>query len=147
MARTQTRSDASGATKASITSREVLYSDFDLSFIKHPNTKDVTILKDIDAVKQSVKNLVLTGRGERPFQPLLGSNIRKLLFEPVDEFTALDIEEQVRTTIDNYEPRIKILNLEVISEPDNNRFKLSLEFQMITSLARGDLTFYLERIR
>ena len=147
MARTQTRSDASSAKKASITSREVLYSDFDLSFIKHPNTKDVTILRDIDAVKQSVKNLVLTGRGERPFQPLLGSNIRKLLFEPVDEFTALDIEEQVRTTIDNYEPRIKILNLEVISEPDNNRFKLSLEFQMITSLARGDLTFYLERIR
>ena len=147
MARTQTKSDASGATKASITSREVLYSDFDLSFIKHPNTKDVTILKDIDAVKQSVKNLILTAQGERPFQPLLGSNIRKLLFEPVDEFTALDIEEQVRTTIDNYEPRIKILNLEVISEPDNNRFKLSLEFQMITSLARGDLTFYLERIR
>lgn len=147
MARTQTRSDASGASKASITSREILYSDFDLSFIKHPNTKDVTILKDIDAVKQSVKNLVLTGRGERPFQPLLGSNIRKLLFEPVDEFTALDIEEQVRTTLDNFEPRIKILDLQVISEPDNNRFKLSLEFQMITNLARGDLTFYLERIR
>ena len=147
MARTQTKSDASGATKASITSREVLYSDFDLSFIKHPNTKDVTILKDIDAVKQSVKNLVLTGKGERPFQPRLGSDIRKLLFEPVDEFTALDIEEQVRVTIDNFEPRIKINNLDVISEPDNNRFKLSLEFQMITSLASGDLTFYLERIR
>ena len=147
MARTQTKSDASGATKASITSREVLYSDFDLSFIKHPNTKDVTILKDIDAVKQSVKNLVLTGKGERPFQPRLGSDIRKLLFEPVDEFTALDIEEQVRVTIDNFEPRIKINKLDVISEPDNNRFKLSLEFQMITSLARGDLTFYLERIR
>ncbi|MAI17828.1 MAG: hypothetical protein CMH04_04125 [Marinovum sp.] len=147
MARTQTKSDASGATKASITSREILYSDFDLSFIKHPNTKDVTILKDIDAVKQSVKNLVLTGKGERPFQPRLGSDIRKLLFEPVDEFTALDIEEQVRVTIDNFEPRIKINKLDVISEPDNNRFKLSLEFQMITSLASGDLTFYLERIR
>ena len=147
MARTQTKSDASGATKASITSREILYSDFDLSFIKHPNTKDVTILKDIDAVKQSVKNLVLTGKGERPFQPRLGSDIRKLLFEPVDEFTALDIEEQVKVTIDNFEPRIKINKLDVISEPDNNRFKLSLEFQMITSLASGDLTFYLERIR
>tara|TARA_B100000212_G_scaffold303167_1_gene249848 strand:+ start:16512 stop:16955 length:444 start_codon:yes stop_codon:yes gene_type:complete len=147
MARTQTKSDASGATKASITSREILYSDFDLSFIKHPNTKDVTILKDIDSVKQSVKNLVLTGKGERPFQPRLGSDIRKLLFEPVDEFTALDIEEQVRVTIDNFEPRIKINKLDVISEPDNNRFKLSLEFQMITSLASGDLTFYLERIR
>ena len=147
MARTQTKSDASGATKASITSREILYSDFDLSFIKHPNTKDVTILKDIDAVKQQIKNLVLTGKGERPFQPRLGSDIRKLLFEPVDEFTALDIEEQVRVTIDNFEPRIKINRLDVISEPDNNRFKLSLEFQMITSLASGDLTFYLERIR
>lgn len=147
MARTQTRSDASGSQRASITSRKVLYSDFDLSFIKHPNTKDVTILKDIDAVKQSVKNLVLTAKGERPFQPLLGSNIRALLFEPVDDFTAFDIEEQVRLTLTNFEPRVKILSIDVLAEPDNNRFKLSIEFQMITNLETGGVSFYLERIR
>ena len=145
MARTQTRSDSSG--KAAITSRKVLYSDFDLSFIKHPNTKDVTILKDIDAVKQSVKNLVLTAQGERPFNPLLGSNIRALLFEPVDDFTAFDIDEQVRQTIKNHEPRVRVLDVDVIAEADNNRFKLSIDFQMITNLDTGNVSFYLERIR
>lgn len=145
MARTQTKSDANK--KAIITSRDVLYSDFDLSFLKHPNTKDVTILKDIDAVKQSVKNLVLTAKGERPFQPLLGSNIRRLLFEPVDDFTAFDIKEEVQTTLQNFEPRVKILNIDVVSEPDNNRFRLSIEFQMITNLETGTASFYLERIR
>ena len=88
MARTQTKSDVSG--KAIITSRSVLYSDFDLAFIKHPNTKDVTILKDLDSVKQSIKNLILTSRGERPFNPNLGSGIRALLFEPADFFTSID---------------------------------------------------------
>ena len=145
MARTQTKSDANK--KAIITSRDVLYSDFDLSFLKHPNTKDVTILKDIDAVKQSVKNLVLTARGERPFQPLLGSNIRQLLFEPVDDFTAFDIKEEVQMTLANFEPRVKVLNIDVVSEPDNNRFRLSIEFQMITNLETGTASFYLERIR
>ena len=145
MARTQTKSDANK--KAIITSRDVLYSDFDLSFLKHPNTKDVTILKDIDAVKQSVKNLVLTAQGERPFQPLLGSNIRSLLFEPVDDFTAFDIKEEVQTTLQNFEPRVKILNIDVVSEPDNNRFRLSIDFQMITNLETGTASFYLERIR
>ena len=145
MARTQTKSDASG--KAVITSRDVLYSDFDLSFIKHPNTKDVSILKDIDAVKQSVKNLVLTAQGERPFNPLLGSNIRALLFEPVDDFTAFDIDEQVRQTIKNHEPRVRVLDVDVIAEADNNRFKLSIDFQMITNLDTGNVSFYLERIR
>jgi len=147
MARTQTRSDASGATKASITSREVLYSDFDLSFIKHPNTKDVTILRDIDAVKQSVKNLVLTAQGERPFNPLLGSDIRQLLFEPVDDFTAFDIEEQIRLTIQNHEPRVSVLGIDVSPEEDNNRFRVSINFQMITNLDTGSVSFYLERIR
>lgn len=147
MARTQTRSDASGVTKASITSREVLYSDFDLSFIKHPNTKDVTILRDIDAVKQSVKNLVLTAQGERPFNPLLGSDIRQLLFEPVDDFTAFDIEEQIRLTIQNHEPRVNVLGIDVSPEEDNNRFRVSINFQMITNLDTGSVSFYLERIR
>ena len=145
MARTQTKSDANK--KAIITSRDVLYSDFDLSFLKHPNTKDVTILKDIDAVKQSVKNLVLTARGERPLEPLLGSNIRTLLFEPVDDFTAFDIKEEVAITLQNFEPRARILNIDVVSEPDNNRFRLSIDFQMITNLQTGTASFYLERIR
>jgi phage baseplate assembly protein W len=145
MARTQTKSDVSG--KAIITSRSVLYSDFDLAFIKHPNTKDVTILKDLDSVKQSIKNLILTSRGERPFNPNLGSGIRALLFEPADFFTSIDLQEAIEETVLNFEPRVNLLNVDVDAEEDFNRFKVSIEFQMITNLQRGTTEFFLERIR
>lgn len=145
MARTQTKSDASG--KSIITSRSVLYSDFDLAFLKHPNTKDITILKDLDSVKQSIKNLILTSRGERPFQPTLGSNIRALLFEPGDYFTEFDLKEAIEETVLNFEPRVRLLNVDVSGEEDYNRFRVSIEFQMITSLQSGSTEFYLERVR
>jgi len=145
MARTQTKSDVSG--KAIITSRSVLYSDFDLAFIKHPNTKDVTVLKDLDSVKQSIKNLILTSRGERPFNPNLGSGIRALLFEPADFFTSIDLQEAIEETVLNFEPRVNLLNVDVDAEEDFNRFKVSIEFQMITNLQRGTTEFFLERIR
>lgn len=145
MARTQTKTDASG--KAIITSRSVLYSDFDFAFLRHPNTHDITIIKDIDAVKQSVKNLILTFRGERPFNPDLGSNIRALLFEPADDFTEFDLKEEIESTIRNHEPRVELTNVEVTLEADNNRFRVSIEFQMITSLQQASAEFYLERIR
>ena len=145
MARTQTKTDASG--KAIITSRSVLYSDFDFAFLRHPNTHDITIIKDIDAVKQSVKNLILTFRGERPVNPDLGSNIRALLFEPADDFTEFDLKEEIESTIRNHEPRVELTNVEVTLEADNNRFRVSIEFQMITSLQQASAEFYLERIR
>ena len=145
MARTQTKTDASG--KAIITSRSVLYSDFDFAFLRHPNTHDITIIKDIDAVKQSVKNLILTFRGERPFNPDLGSNVRALLFEPADYFTEFDLKEAIEETVLNFEPRVRLLNTDVTSEDDYNRFRVSIEFQMITTLQTGSTEFYLERIR
>ena len=145
MARTQTKTDSSG--KAIITSRSVLYTDFDFAFLRHPNTHDITIVKDIDAVKQSVKNLIQTARGERPFNPTLGSNVRALLFEPADDFTEFDLQEEIESTIKNHEPRVVLTNVDVTLEPDNNRFKVSIEFKMVTSLASATSEFYLERIR
>ena len=107
----------------------------------------LTILKDLDAVKQSIKNLILTSRGERPFQPTLGSNVRALLFEPADYFTEFDLKEAIEETVLNFEPRVRLLNIDVTGEEDYNRFRVSIEFQMVTSLQTGSTEFYLERIR
>lgn len=147
MARTQTKTDATNGYSSTITARKTSYSDFDLAFKAHPNTKDVTILRDVDAVKQSVKNLVLTSRGERPFNPLLGSSIRKLLFEPVDAFTAMDLKEAITETIENYEPRVNLQLVDVVDDSDNNRYRVSVSFQIITSLETDNVQFYIERIR
>lgn len=146
MPRTQNRSDLD-TPRAAITARNSLYSDFDLNFTAHPNTGDVTTLYDINSIKQSVKNLILTNKGERPFNPRLGSNVRGLLFEPADPFTALDIREAIRETISNYEPRVKLLGVVVKDDADANRYSVEIEFQILTTLETGDVTFYLERIR
>jgi len=146
MPRTQNRSDLD-VNKSQITARTSLYSDFDLAFKPHPNTGDITTLYDINAVKQSVKNLVLTNRGERPFAPNLGCDITGLLFEPADGFTAVSIKEAITLTLDTYEPRVNLKNIIVTAEPDNNRYAVEIEFQIKTNLQTGSLEFYLERIR
>ena len=90
MARTQTRSDLSGGT--GIRARQSLYSDFDLTFIANPNNKDITIKKDIAAIKQSVKNLILTHKGERPFQPYLGSTVNAIVDMDADDYVELYVK-------------------------------------------------------
>ena len=146
MPRTQNRSDLD-TSRAKITARSSLYSDFHLDFTPHPNSGDITTLFDINSIKQSVKNLILTNKGERPFNPRLGSNVRGLLFEPADPFTALDIKEAIKETINNYEPRVKLLDVTVKDNSDANRYRVEIEFQILTTLETGDVSFYLERIR
>ena len=132
MARTQTRSDESLTSR--IRARQSLYSDFDLSFIANPNNGDITIKKDIDAIKQSVKNLVFTDLHERPFQPNLGSRVRGLLFELTDVWTALDIQDEITMTIENHEPRVELIDVEVTDESDKNRVRVVIIFNIISGL-------------
>lgn len=146
MPRTQNLSDLD-VTRAKITSRDTLYSDLDLAFKAHPNTGDVTTLKDINSIKQSVKNLILTSPGERPFNPQLGSGVRALLFEPVDAFTALDLKEAITLVLENYEPRVRVTGIDVQDEADNNRYRIYLSFQIVTTLQTGNVDFYIERLR
>jgi len=84
-------------TKSSRLSRRNSYSDLDLNFRLHPNTSDIKPLTDLDAVKNSVTNLLLTNFGDRPFQPQVGSNITALLFEPADEFTAQSLKIEIKS--------------------------------------------------
>jgi len=123
------------------------FKDLDLSFTIHPIRKDVNIYKNEYAVINSVKNLILTNHYERPFQPEIGSNIRRLLFENIDSIIAAQIERAVTETIENFEPRVSVSNITAIPDPDNNRYNLRLEFFVINQTSPITINFFLERIR
>lgn len=124
------------------------FKDLNITFKPHPVTGDLIIKKDDAAIKQSVISLLLTSKGERPFQPNLGSDIRNLLFEPLDTATAGQISRNIRDVLRSYEPRIRILDIEVIANYEQNGFDVELEFEII---GREDfpvaLEFFLERTR
>ena len=107
------------------------FKDISLSFNAHPVTNDLTILKNENAIKRSVRNLVQTIPRERFFNPILGTDIRGSLFDFVDFGTASVIERQIQTTIDNFEPRVENLDIEVFPRPDDNEFEVNIYFDII----------------
>ena len=123
------------------------YSDLDLNFGIHPVKKDLVTKKDENAVAFAIRNLILTNHYERPFNPELGSNVRKLLFEPVSVFTASDLQKMIEQTIANFEPRARVRRVDVIPNEDNNAYDVRIEFfiDMKTNPITVDLL--LERIR
>lgn len=123
------------------------FRDLDLNFTIHPVKKDVNTHKNEFAVINSIKNLVLTNHYERPFQPELGGNIRRLLFENVDLVTAAQIEREITEIIGNFEPRAQVSKVEAVPAPDDNRYEIYLEFFIINNTAPITINFFLERIR
>jgi len=107
------------------------FKDISLSFNMHPLTKDIPVLKDANAIKRSVRNLVQTIPRERFFNSNLGSDVRSSLFDFVDFGTASVIQQQIETTIDNYEPRVDNLQVEVFPRPDRNEFEVNIYFDII----------------
>ena len=123
------------------------FRDLDLNFAIHPITKDVNIYKAEYAVINSVKNLILTNHFEKPFQPEVGSNIRRLLFENVDSIMAAQIEREIEETITNFEPRVQISSVVAVHAPEENGYKIRLEFFVINNPDPITINFFLERIR
>ena len=126
---------------------ERTFRDLDLNFNIHPVKKDINTHKNEFAVINSIKNLVLTNHYERPFQPELGSNIRRLLFENVDSVTAAVIENEITEVIGNFEPRAQVSKVTAVPSPDENRYNIELEFFIINSPNPVTINFFLERIR
>lgn len=126
----------------------MLYSDLDLRdpFIS-PYTRDVAPATDIQAVKNSVKNLVLTNFYETPFNPFKGANISALLFENADSYTAIAINKEIRRVIAEYEPRINGLTVNVIDNSDVNAYHIMITFNIISINKSAELNFFLERLR
>lgn len=123
------------------------FKDLDLNFTIHPVRKDINTHKNEYAIINSVKNLVLTNHYERPFQPEIGSNIRRLLFENVDTVTAAQIEREITETVENFEPRVQVSKVTAAADPDNNGYKVTLEFFVINNANPITINFFLERIR
>ena len=124
-----------------------IYSDLDLTFRRLPVTNDVALSYDEQSVIRSVRNLLLTGFYERPFQPNLGSNLNKLLFEPADQLTSNLIESEVRDVISNFEPRITVNTINVTISPDENSFNLSMTFFVGNNTRATTVTLLLQRSR
>ena len=124
------------------------FKDFSVTFKKHPVTDDIVTVKDKAAITQSIKGLLLTKKGERPFQPVLGTGVSRLLFENMDKLTASAIRSEIRTTIENYEPRVEIN--EILVEPDfeGNAMHVTLQYFIIgIDVPEQELTFALEPTR
>ena len=125
-----------------------LYTDFPIFFTRiHPTKKDISAVKDLEAVKHSVKNLVLTNFNERPFHPEIGSNVTALLFEPADVFTANAIKEEILYVLKKYEPRTNGHTVEVIDNSERNAYEITIGFNVIFSPKREEINFYLQRLR
>ena len=92
--------------------------DLDLDFIPHPVTKDIVLKTDVEAIKRSVKNLILTNRHERPFHPEIGSGIRGVMFDLVSPTTAVVLQSEIRQVLNNFEPRVELIDIRVIGDID-----------------------------
>ena len=123
------------------------FTDLDLNFRAHPVTGDVTKKFDAEAIKASVKHLVLTNFYERPFHPEIGSSVRGLLFEPVSPVTARMLEKAITEVITNFEPRVAVLGVQVKFSPDNNSVYVSIEFTIVNTSTPQVVSFTLERTR
>ena len=130
-----------------VISRSPDYSDLDLDFIAHPTTKDVAVKTGADAIKRSVRNLILTNFYEKPFRPSIGSNALKLLFDNITPLVSTFLESAVAEVIRNYEPRVEVLNVRVTPDYDNNGYNLRLDFRVINKNEPLTVTIFLERIR
>jgi phage baseplate assembly protein W len=107
------------------------FKDISASFQVNPLSYDLIAIKNETAIARSVRNLVLTNQGERFFNPILGSKVSRLLFENVDEITASAIQEEITTTINNFEPRVNLLSVDVSPDYDNGEFNVTVRYEIV----------------
>lgn len=124
------------------------FKDISLSFVPHPVTKDLQILKNENAIRRAVRNIVQTIPTERFFNSLLGSDVRRSLFEFVDFGTASVIQDQILIAIENFEERVDNVIVEVDPQPDTNTFNVTVIFDIIgQEFPRQEYSFLLEATR
>lgn len=114
--------------RSSVTSRKKGWADLDLSLQLHPIRKDIMTLKDDNAIRNAVKNLLVTNFYERPFNSTIGANLRALLFEPADTLTKINIRENITEVIRRYEPRVSINDIKIQDNSMTNSYKITVFF-------------------
>ena len=123
------------------------WADLDLDFAKHPVTKDIVRKTNIEAVKRSVRNLILTNQYERPFHPEIDGGVTRHLFALATAHTKHDISMAIQTCLTNYEPRVVVNDISVTGDLDKNGFNVSIFFRVINSPQPIEVALFLERAR
>lgn len=123
------------------------FTDLDLNFIANPVTGDVSVKYDVNAIKQSVKNLVMTRHFERPFHPEIGSQVNDLLFEPYSPLTRGMLEQAIKNTITNFEPRVVLHAVQVSLSNDEMSALIKIIFTIINTIQPISIDLTLSRTR
>jgi len=125
-----------------------VYKDLDLFFGRKSSSKDISKVNGVQAVKRSVRNLILTNIYEKPFHPEIGSGIRGLLFEPLSPITAFVLSQKVEDVIENFEPRARLVGVRANPDLDRNAYEITIEFYVQNAPTElVDTTVLLERLR
>jgi phage baseplate assembly protein W len=125
-----------------------VYKDLDLFFGRKSATKDISKVNGVQAIKRSVRNLILTNIYEKPFHPEIGSGIRDLLFEPLSPITAFVLSQKVEDVIENFEPRARLVGVRANPDLDRNSYEITIEFYVQNAPTElVDTTVLLERLR
>ena len=115
------------------------FKDINLSFKRHPVTNDVVVIRDEDAIKRSVKNIIFTILGEKPFEPDFGSVINNALFDLDTNLNEVRITDEIRTSLVNFEPRIDIIDVVVQVYPDSNEMNCTVEYEIVGMTAETQI--------
>jgi phage baseplate assembly protein W len=126
---------------------ETVYADFHKDLTVNPFSNDLALKTDEEAIKESLKNIILMDKGEKLFQPGFGGNIRAMLFELNSPATIKLIQEQIKSTINNYEPRVQLIDVEVYSLIDDNRVAIKIIYALRNREEPVQVEFILERVR
>jgi phage baseplate assembly protein W len=124
-----------------------VYSDFTHTFLPHPNTGQITRRTNVEAVRSSIRNLVLTNKYERLRNPTFGGNVRRFLFEPFIAGTAPEIELNIKSLIETYEPRAKVISVKAIPQEDQNAMIVNIQFYITISEQEQEMNLTLYRVR
>jgi len=124
------------------------YTDLDLNFTRKNSNSDVNILTDVQAVKRSLRNLILLNYYEKPFHPEIAGGIRQMLFENITPVVSIIIAKQIEQVIANYEPRARLVSIRAIPNYDKNSYEVNIEFYIVnTPTELVDMSVMLERLR
>ena len=124
------------------------YRDLDLFFAKKQGSDDISKITDVEAVKRSVRNLVLLNYYEKPFNPEIGSDVRDLLFENMSPLTSVVLARAIEDVIENFEPRARLINVRALPNLDRNEYEVTIEFFVVnTPTELVDMTVFLEVLR
>jgi phage baseplate assembly protein W len=146
MAKVFSQEDGNLSTRSIITSRNKVYSDIDLTF-EAKSTGDVYKKTDAAAVKQAIKNLLLTNYGEKPFRPYYGGDLNRFLFQNDAEFDEIEIQDRVANAIVSYEPRAILKQVIATIRPDQHSVDIEVKFQVVNTPEEVVLAVSLTRLR